>query len=187
MSSSLHTTQLKQKYTIAFTDMSRVATPLRKGVWPCETTRHAGRYNSCFSAHTKTNYSQELIVVFLNAPRRVVSSTHVRAFRVSAFLQQHMALPVRLLLVDGVISFLRLLMSLPFSCEPSTHLLSPDWTAVCTDTKSVDGSKLIRSFFSIYFRETSFDKRVREEVSAVFPFEAVTTLTRLRIRLPSIV
>ena len=135
----------------------------------------------------QNNYSQELIVVFLNAPRRVVSSTHVRAFRVSAFLQQHMALPVRVLLVDGVISFLWLLMSLPFSCEPSTHLLSPDWTAVCTDTKSVDGSKLIRSFFSIYLRETSFDEGVREEVSAVFPFEAVTTLTRLRIRLPSIV
>lgn len=136
-----------------------------------------------FSAYKKkkTNYSQELIVVFLSTPRRVVSSTHVRAIRVSAFLQQHMALPVRFLLVDGVISFLRLLMSLPFSCEPSTHLLSPDWTAVCTDTKSVDGSKLIRSFLSIYFRETSFNKGVREEVSAVFPFEAVTTLTRLRI------
>ena len=134
-----------------------------------------------FSAYKKTYYSQELIVVFLSTPRRVVSSTHVRAFRVSAFLQQHMALPVRFLLVDGVISFLRLLMSLPFSCEPSTHLLSPDWTAMCTDTKSVDSSKLIRSFLSIYLGETSFNKGVREEVSAVFPFEALTTLTRLRI------
>ena len=154
-------------------------------MWPRETsTRHAGRYNTnsmFFQRIQKTYYSQELIVVFLSTPRRVVSSTHVRAVRVSAFLQQHMTLPVRFLLVDGVISFLRLLMSLPFSCEPSTHLLSPDWTAVCTDTKSVDSSKLIRSFLSIYLGETSFDKGVREEVSAVFPFEALTTLTRLRI------
>lgn len=183
MSSSLHTTQLKQKYIIAFTDMYIVShghTPAERDV-ATRDYKTCWKKNSCFSVHTKTNYSQELIVVFLNAPQRVVFSTHVRAFRVSAFLQQHMALPVRVLLVDGVISFLRLLMSLPFSCEPSTHLLSPDWTAVCTDTKSVDGSKLIRSFLSIYFRETSFNKGVREEVSAVFPFEAVTTLTRLRI------
>ena len=94
-----------------------------------------------------------------------------------------MALPL-LLLVDGVISFLRLLLSFPLSREPSTHLLSPDWTAVCTDAKPVDNSKLISSL-SVYFRETSFDKRVREEVSAVLPFEAVTALTRIRVGFPS--
>ena len=95
-----------------------------------------------------------------------------------------MALPVSPLLVDGVISFLQLLLSFPLSREPCTHLLSPDWTTVCTDTKPVDNSKL-GSFLSVYFRETSFDERVREEVSAVRPIEAVTALTRRRVGIPS--